>query len=520
MALASPALFLVYFYTHSLRCGLEECRQLRWLSNNHTVRGLDTDIQWVLSLKVPTKQTCAIVGEGLLKQARLLVIDDDAAILAGITEYMRGEGHLVVQASNLESAYKALENAMPDLIFVDYQLPDGDALTFLATLKHMHASVPCIVLTGHGTIDLAVRAIKEGAEQFITKPVQFAVLGSYVRAGLENQKNKRKQLARSLHTARYDKNPFQGTSAAIRQLEQEIHRFLETERPLLIQGETGTGKGVLAEWVHKKGPRAEEAFVDVNCAGLSKELLESELFGHEKGAFTGASVSKQGLVEAAHRGILFLDEIGEMDLLVQPKLLKVLENNRFRRLGEVRERSADIQVIAATNRNLMQAVREMKFREDLYFRISTFHIRIPPLRERTEDILTLANTILRNLASDLAQDQKELTAGAQTALKAYSWPGNIRELRNVLERVALTGDTHLIQTDDLALPQRSSVASNPAFQPGLTLEDMERQYIRSVLREEHGKVTQAAARLGIPRSTLYQKIKTYGIPIDVESSEV
>src|SRR5947209_15552704 len=156
MALASPALFLVYFYTHSLRCGLEECRQLRWLSNNHTVRGLDTDIQWVLSLKVPTKQTCAIVGEGLLKQARLLVIDDDAAILAGITEYMRGECHLVGQASNLESAYKALENAMPDLIFVDYQLPDGDALTFLATLKHMHASVPCIVLTGHGTIDLAV----------------------------------------------------------------------------------------------------------------------------------------------------------------------------------------------------------------------------------------------------------------------------------------------------------------------------------------------------------------------------
>jgi DNA-binding NtrC family response regulator len=452
-----------------------------------------------------------------LKQARLLVIDDDRAIVAAVRDYMQIEGHAVVTASNLRSAYQILESSIPDLVIVDYQLPDGDALEFLATLKNMNAPAPCIVLTGHGTIDVAVRAIKEGAEQFVTKPVQFAVLSSYVRTCLENQKNKRKQLARSLHVARYDKNPFQGTSPAIRQLEQEINRFVDTERPLLIQGETGTGKGVLAEWIHKKGPRAEEALVDVNCAGLSKELLESELFGHEKGAFTGAANSKQGLIEAAHRGILFLDEIGEMDLLVQPKLLKVLENNRFRRLGEVRERTVDIQVIAATNRNLMQSVREMKFREDLYFRISTFHVRIPPLRERAEDILSLANTLLRNLANDLARDQKELTSGAQAALKAYSWPGNIRELRNVLERVALTCDSHLIYAENLALPQRLHAAPEATYQPGLTLEGLERQYISNVLKEERGKVAQAAARLGIPRSTLYQKLKVYGIPIELEN---
>lgn len=245
------------------------------------------------------------------------------------------------------------------------------------------------------------------------------------------------QLARSLRNARYDKNPFQGTSSAIRRLEQEVHRFVSAERPILIQGETGTGKGVLAEWIHKNGPRVEEALVDINCAGLSKELLESELFGYERGAFTGATGSKQGLIEAAHKGILFLDEVGEMDLLVQPKLLKALENNRFRRLGEVRERSADIQVIAATNRDLFQSVREMKFREDLYFRMSTFQVRIPPLRERAGDILPLANSLLQNLAKDLAREKQELSGSAEAALQAYMWPGNIRELRNVLERVAL-----------------------------------------------------------------------------------
>jgi DNA-binding NtrC family response regulator len=452
-----------------------------------------------------------------LKQAKLLIIDDDPDILRALSEFMQMQGHSVVEAPDLRSAYQALENALPDLVITDYQLPDGDALEFLAAVKSMNAPIPCIVLTGHGTIDLAVRAIKDGADQFLTKPVELAVLGSYVRSSLQNQQNKRKQLARSLRTARYDKNPFQGTSAAIKQLEQEITRFVHTERPLLIQGETGTGKGVLAEWIHKQGPRAEEAFVDVNCAGLSKELLESELFGHERGAFTGAAASKQGLIEAAHRGILFLDEIGEMDLLVQPKLLKVLENNRFRRLGEVRERTVDIQVIAATNRNLMQWVREMKFREDLYFRISTFHVRIPPLRERREDIIPLANMILQNLAGDLARDKQELSSTAQTALKAYSWQGNIRELRNVLERVALTCDNHVIGAEDLILPQRPQMAAEITAQAGLTLEDMERQYISTVLKEERGKVAQAAARLGIPRSTLYQKIKVYGIPIEMEN---
>jgi len=256
--------------------------------------------------------------------------------------------------------------------------------------------------------------------------------------------------------------------------------------------------------------------VDVNCAGLTRELLESELFGYEKGAFTGAAGSKQGLVEAAHKGILFLDELGEMDLMVQPKLLKVLEDNRFRRLGDVRERTVDLQIIAATNRNLMQSVREMKFREDLYFRISTFHLRIPPLRERVEDIPVIANSLLHNLADDLAREQQELSHSAETALKSYVWPGNIRELRNVLERVALTCDARTIEAQDLGLAQKGAayVPLEADSDSALTLAELERQHIARILHEEAGKVAQAAVRLGIPRSTLYQKIKVYGIPTE------
>jgi DNA-binding NtrC family response regulator len=447
-----------------------------------------------------------------LNKAKVLLMDDDPAILMAVSDFLRMDGYSVVQASSLKSAYAAVETEAPDIAVIDFDLPDGTALDFLSGLKSMNFPLKCIVLTGHGSIDLAVKAIKEGADQFLTKPAQLSVLSAAVRTCLQNQQNQRKQLAGKMARPRYDKNPFHGTSKVILKLAQEARKIVNTERPILIQGETGTGKGVMAQWIHRNGPRAEETLVDVNCAGLSRDLLESELFGYEKGAFTGAAGSKQGLVEAAHKGILFLDELGEMDLMVQPKLLKVLEDSRFRRLGDVRERIVDIQIIAATNRNLMQSVKEMKFREDLYFRISTFHLRIPPLRERAEDIPIIANSLLRNLAADLARDQQELSPSAETLLKSYSWPGNIRELRNVLERVALTCETRVIEAQDLNLTQRTPTAmSHSDSEPALTLAELERQHIARVLHEESGKVAQAAVRLGIPRSTLYQKLKIYGI---------
>jgi DNA-binding NtrC family response regulator len=450
-----------------------------------------------------------------VNKAKVLLMDDDPIILAAVSEFLRIEGYSVVQAGSLKSAYQALESESPDIAVIDFNLPDGTALDFLAGLKHLNLPLKCIVLTGHGSIDLAVKAIKEGADQFLTKPVQFSVLIAAVRMCLQTQQHQRKQLAGKMARPRYDKDPFQGTSTLIRNMAQEARKIVNTERPILIQGETGTGKGVMAQWLHKNGPRAEEPLVDVNCAGLSKDLLESELFGYEKGAFTGAVGSKQGLVEAAHKGILFLDELGEMDLMVQPKLLKVLEDSRFRRLGDVRERVVDIQIIAATNRNLMQSVREMKFREDLYFRISTFHLRIPPLRERVEDVPIIAQSLLRSLANDLAREQQELSPGAENVLKSYAWPGNIRELRNVLERVALTCEGRVIEAQDLGLAHRAATPMpRSEGEPALTLAELERLHIARVLSEEAGKVAQAALRLGIPRSTLYQKLKVYGIPTE------
>jgi len=278
----------------------------------------------------------------------------------------------------------------------------------------------------------------------------------------------------------------------------------------LIRGETGSGKGVLARWLHENSLRADEAFVDLNCAGLSRELLETELFGHEKGAFTSATASKQGLFEVAHRGTIFLDEVGDVDLQIQPKLLKVLEEKRFRRVGDVRDRQVDVRLIAATHQDLGQFVREKKFRDDLYFRISTIPLSFPPLRERIEDIPTVAQYLLNKVSVDLGRGELILDEDCIRALQAYSWPGNIRELRNVIERAVLLSDQHCITIKDLHFDGHGSVGA-PFLDSRLTLLELEKQHIERVLQEEHGKVEKAAKRLGIPRSSLYQKIKKHQI---------
>src|SRR5581483_10514432 len=291
------------------------------------------------------------------------------------------------------------------------------------------------VLTGHGSIDLAVRTVKEGAEQFLTKPVELAALGTIIQRTLDNQRTRRRdQATRRTQGERTAPDPFLGTSPSVLALATEAQLAVGGDSPVLVQGETGSGKGVLARWLHDSGARTEEAFVDINCAGLSRELLESELFGHARGAFTGAIADKKGLLEVAHRGTLFLDEIGDMDVSLQPKFLKALEEKRFRRLGEVNERRVDVRLIAATNQDLGDLVREKRFRADLYYRINTVVLRVPPLRERTGDIPLLAGAILRRLAQEMGRPEIELAADAVEALQAYPWPGNVRELRNVLER--------------------------------------------------------------------------------------
>lgn len=442
---------------------------------------------------------------------RVLVVDDEAGVRFGIRDFLEQQGYEIEEATSCRDAQNIFRSYRPDIVIADYMLQDGTALDLLPRLKEIDPDISLLVLTAHGSIDLAVRAIKEGAEQFLTKPLELPALQVILERLLEKQRNHHKQLASKTRQVRKAINPFIGSSATIRSLAEQARKVLTTDSPVLILGETGSGKGVLARWLHENSRRAEEPFVDLNCAGLTRELLETELFGHEKGAFTSATATKLGLFEVAHRGTIFLDEVGDVDLQIQPKLLKVLEEKRFRRVGDVRDRQVDVRLIAATHQDIGQLVREKKFRDDLYFRISTIPLSFPALRERVEDIPELASYLLNKLASDLGRGEIELTADCVSALQSYSWPGNVRELRNVIERAVLLSDHRSIDLKDLHFDGYANVGA-PFLDSRLTLLELEKQHIERVLQEERGRVEKAAKRLGIPRSSLYQKIKKHQIP--------
>lgn len=434
---------------------------------------------------------------------RILVIDDEARVRVGMKRFFEANGFEVLEADSASAAEEEFRVRPPDLAILDYGLPERNGLELMPVLKEIDARVPIVMVTGQGSIDLAVQAVKQGADHFLEKPVKLPALLVIVRRVLESYRNRRRQVAASAHAGRNQLDPFSGQSDAIQRFAMDAHRVLDSHAPVLIQGETGTGKGVLASWMHRHGPRAEEAFVDINCAGLSRELMESELFGHQRGAFTGAATSKLGLLDLAHRGTAFLDEIGEIDPALQPRLLKVLEEQRFRRLGDVRDHLVDVRLIAATNRDLARLSRDGKFRSDLYFRISTVALTIPPLRKRIEDIPQLA----REIAANLRPGGAEITPDALHMLQAYDWPGNIRELRNVIERALLNSNgAPTIEAKDL----RFEISHEPIEDDlDLTLEELERKHVERVLRHEAGSVEAAAVRLGISRSALYVRLKRW-----------
>ncbi len=451
---------------------------------------------------------------------KILIVDDEPGIRFGVRDFLESEGLEVDEADSISVAERAVREGQPDAVVLDHKLPDGTALELLPRIKESDPSLPVVVLTGHATIDLAVRAIKEGADHFLAKPVELPALLVILQRLLEIRREKRRQIAGRARQARESVDPFVGGSPAIRALAEHARRLCASSSPILIEGETGSGKGVMARWLHNHGPRADEPFVDMNCAGLSREFLETELFGHEKGAYTGAVNSKPGLLEVAHRGVVFLDEIGDLDPQVQPKLLKVLEEKRFRRLGEVRDRQVDVQLIAASHQDLPRLVEQSRFRSDLYFRISAIPLRVPALRERGEDIVVLARALLEGFASDLGRRGLRLSAGAERALCGYPWPGNVRELRNVLERAVLLSNRDVLEADDLrfrapAFTSEAAAADPPqdASDATLTLEQLERVHIERVLRQLGGRVAEAAQRLGVPRSTLYQKVKKFGLTL-------
>lgn len=469
---------------------------------------------------------------------KILVVDDEPGIRFGIRKFLIAKGYNILEAPNCEKAKELFQNSSPDAALLDYSLPDGTALDLLKHFKELSPNTPIIILTAHGSIELAVQAIKLGAEQFLTKPIELPALLVILERLLENQRNRQKLLANKAQQVRKLLNPFIGNSQLMNKLKEKVDRVVNFDSPILVLGETGVGKGVLAKWIHENSPRREESFVDLNCAGLSKEFLETELFGHEKGAFTSAISSKLGLFEVAHQGTVFLDEIGDIDMQIQPKLLKVLEEKRFRRLGSTTDKQVNIRLVAATHQDLAQLVEEKKFRSDLYFRINTIPIHIPALRERPEDILLLAVSILKELAY-LKHGEISLSPEAIRCLQAYSWPGNIRQLRNVLEQAVLLADNNILTDKDLFLDfstkaneqkrqivgilesnitektkntQTTNVTPNDN-QVYMTLEENEKFHIERVLKFTNGRVEKAAKSLGVSRNSLYLKIKKYGITL-------
>jgi DNA-binding NtrC family response regulator len=384
-----------------------------------------------------------------LNRSSILLVDDETAIRFGVGEFLTSKGYAVREAATAAEALEALHAARPDAIIIDHRLPDGNALDIIPRVRELDPRIFIVLLTAYGSIELAVEAVKAGAEQFLTKPVDLDTLHVVLQRGLEARRNRQRQVAHERLDARRELRPFLGASNAVHALERAVRKLAAGDSPVLLLGETGTGKRELARWLHENGARAGEAFVDLNCAGLSRQLLESELFGHESGAFPGARETKVGLLEVANRGTVFLDEIGDIDPEVQPKLLQVLQDGHFRRLGGDRDLPVDIRLISATRHDLARMARENKFCSDLYFRINTIPLHVPPLRERRQDIPALAEALVEELAYDFGRRSVVLTTEAVRGLQAYDWPGNLRELRNVLERAVLLNDHGAIGLADL-----------------------------------------------------------------------
>jgi len=442
---------------------------------------------------------------------RVLSVGGDA-LYDRIRDVLPAEGFDVRSAKVPAELHRLLRRLRPDVVVLDSASSDTHLADLLSDALHEEPDAPVLLILGSEQVASFADLAGFHARQVYPRPIALEELSPAILGAHATRRVRRRHRSLTLQHLREEPDPFVGESAAVRSLEEQARRAAQINAPLLIFGETGTGKGVLARWIHRNGPRAPENFVALNCAGLSRELLESELFGHLKGAFTGAVVAKVGLIESADGGTLFLDEVADMDPAIQPKLLTVLEENWLRRLGEVTEREVDVRLIAASSRDVLELVEEGAFRAELYYRISTLVLRCPPLRERPEDVPALVESLLERLGRELAR-KAEISGAAVAALQAYSWPGNIRELRNVLERALLASHEATIRPEALQLQARPTptTSSIPHGLFGSTLAEMEQYLIGRVLSEERGRVEAAARRLGIPRSTLYHRIKTLGL---------
>jgi DNA-binding NtrC family response regulator len=442
--------------------------------------------------------------------AKLLLIDDEESLRSVLARLLKLEGFDVWEAGTLNAATKLIESASPDIILCDVKLPDGNGVDFISQVKAKHPAIEIILLTAYGNIPDGIQAMKNGAFDYITKGDDNNKVIPLLAKAVEKIHLQRRvfQLENQIGK-KYSFENIIGDSPAIRAALNLAKKVASGDTTVLLLGETGTGKEVFAQAIHQASPRRPGSFVALNCSAFTKDLLESELFGHKAGAFTGALKDKKGLIEEAHGGTLFLDEIGEMPAGMQSKLLRVLESSEFIKVGDTRPVSVNVRIIAATNRNLSKEVNEGRFRDDLYYRLNVFTIQLPALRERREDIPELALYYTRVFALKSNKKLEGITKDALELLKSGNWPGNIRELKNVIERAVILEGSDRITIDSLP-PDIQTAAAASANQ--LALATAEKQHIQKVLSYAINNKTEAARLLNIGLTTLYRKLEEFGLP--------
>ena len=439
---------------------------------------------------------------------------------------LEAQGHLVLEARDEAEAVHQLRQARPAVVLTDLKLPSGDGFGVLRAAKELDPELPVVVMTAYGSIQDAVTAMREGATDFLAKPVDPDHLLLMVERAIAQRRMMAEYILLKEEMAERRGAPrIIGEDAKLRHVLQQLHRAAATDATVLLEGESGTGKELFARGLHALSPRADAPFVAINCAAIPDTLLETELFGHEKGAFTGAVARKAGRFELAHRGTLFLDEIGDLPLALQAKILRALEEKRFERVGGTQSLHVDVRVVAATNRNLKQRVAERQFREDLFFRLSVFPIQIPPLRERSQDVVILARHFVDRFCRDLNKKPLALSTAALDELNTYSWPGNVRELQNCIERAVILCDGETIQPRHLNLSFRQVPAPAAPASPWDEIDisgtmtdalrrvtgEVERRKLERALSDAAGNKQRAAETLQISYKTMLQKLKEHGL---------
>jgi DNA-binding NtrC family response regulator len=446
------------------------------------------------------------------KNSKILVCDDDETLCYLLKEQLLEEGFSVDTVYDGKYAIEAIKRSNYDILLLDLNMKEVSGEEVLKFVKDYNATVQIVILSAQGEMRKAIDCIKAGAYDFITKPYEFDALLITINRAIEHKELIVKTEILTKEISKKGSDTIVGNSSELRRVLNLSTKAAVSESNILIEGETGTGKELLAEYIHKQSARKDKPFVVINCASLPDQLIESELFGHEKGAFTDAKNTKQGLVEIAHGGTLFLDEIGELSLALQPKLLRFLENGEYRRIGGITTLTSNVRVIGATNRNLLEEADNKNFRKDLLFRLNVITLTIPPLRDRRDDILLLANYFIKEKSP--IRSPKHLSQKAEEILYNYSFNGNIRELEHIIERALIFAESEIIQPEDLNLPQSYHIQSKKISDVDspeniLSMEDLERWHIKKVLDKNRWDRTQTANQLGISPKTLYTKIKKY-----------